>query len=97
MELRTNCKNCGASLHYDETDYGKKVRCQYCRQEYHIDTLGRIEEYKVKLEFMEHIIDFYINSIEVQPDYIECTTLGGSSYAKVRTGMDINLELTGRL
>lgn len=97
MELRTNCKNCGASLHYDETNYGKKVRCKYCRQEYHIDLLGRIEEYKVKLEFMGHIIDFYINSIEVQPEYIECTSLGDSSYAKVRTGMDINLELTGRL
>lgn len=66
MELRTNCKNCGASLHYDETKYGKKVRCEYCRQEYHIDLLGRVEEYKVKLEVLGEIKEFYIGEIETQ-------------------------------
>lgn len=65
MELRTNCKNCGASLHYDETKYGKKVRCQYCRQEYHIDWLGRVEEYKVKLEVLGEIKEFYIGEMEI--------------------------------
>lgn len=71
MELRTNCKNCGASLHYDETNYGKKVQCKYCRQEYHIDTLGRIEEYKVKLEIMGMIKNFYVSEITIEPEYLD--------------------------
>ena len=67
MELRTNCKNCGAPLHYDKTNYGKTAKCEYCRQEYHIDLLGRIEEYKVKLEFMGSIKEFYIGNFELHP------------------------------
>ena len=69
MELRTNCKNCGAPLTYHKTDYGKTTKCKYCRQEYHIDLLGRVEEYKVKLEFMGEIKDFYIAEWEIQKIY----------------------------
>ena len=98
MELRTNCKNCGASLHYDETNYGKKVKCQYCRQEYHIDTLGRIEEYKVKLEIYGKVIDFYINSIEIKPDFYEVTSLADNDRTFIQSNhSDINIELIGRL
>lgn len=67
MELRTNCKNCGAPLEYDRTKYGKTTKCKYCRTEYHIDLLGRVEEYKVKLEIMGEIREFYIGEIEVCP------------------------------
>lgn len=67
MELRTNCKNCGASLHYDETKYGKKVRCQYCRQEYHVDLLGRVEENIIKIEIMGTIKEYYIGTITIEP------------------------------
>lgn len=67
MELRTNCKNCGAPLEYDRTKYGKTTKCKYCRTEYHIDLLGRVEEYKVKLEIMGEIREFYIGEIEVHP------------------------------
>lgn len=65
MEFRTNCKNCGAALHYDKSDYGKIAKCSYCDTEYHIDLLGRIEEYKVKLEFMGEIKEYYIGDWEI--------------------------------
>jgi len=67
MELRTNCKNCGAPLHYDKTNYGKTAKCKYCDTEYHIDLLGRIEEYKVKLEFMGEVREYYIGQWELNP------------------------------
>lgn len=69
MLLRTNCKNCGAPLHYDETNYGKVAKCEYCRQEYHIDNLGRIEEYKVKLEIMGEVKEFYISDFQIHKLY----------------------------
>lgn len=56
----TNCKNCGAILHFSEKDYGKKAICDYCHTEYHIDLLGRVEEYKVKLDVLGEIREFYI-------------------------------------
>ena len=95
MELRTNCKNCGASLHYDKTNYGKAVQCKYCRQEYHIDQLGRIEEYKVKLEFMGKVIDFYIQSFEITPDIEEVSYLGGDYKRYVKKQNTIELNLIG--
>ena len=64
MELRTNCKNCGAPLHYDKTNYGKTAKCEFCRQEYHIDLLGRLEEYKIKLEIMGQIREYYIGEMK---------------------------------
>ena len=97
MELRTNCKNCGASLHYDVTNYGKKVQCKYCRQEYHIDLLGRIEEYKVKLEFMGRVIDFYIRSFTVEPDTMEYSYIDDFRSTTRVLGTDITLELVGRI
>ena len=63
--MRTTCKNCGASLIYNETQYGKKAKCQYCRTEYNIDLLGRVEEYKVKLEIMGAVREFYISDLTV--------------------------------
>lgn len=66
MEYRTNCKNCGAPLHYDKTNYGKVSECRYCGTEYHIDLLGRIEEYKIKIEFMGEVRDYYIGSWSVE-------------------------------
>ena len=67
--MQTNCKNCGAPLHYNETNYGKTSKCEYCGTEYHIDKLGRIEEYKIKIEFMGEIKEYYIGHWEIHPIY----------------------------
>ena len=67
MIERVNCLNCGAPLHYDETNYGSTAKCQYCRSEYHIDKLGRVEEFKVKIKMGEKIISFYINTMQYEP------------------------------
>jgi hypothetical protein len=71
MELNTNCKNCGGLLRYDKTNYGKTAKCEYCGTEYHIDLLGRVEEYKIKLEFMGEMKEFYIGKWEMNPIFKE--------------------------
>lgn len=63
----TNCMNCGAPLHYSETSYGRTAKCLYCDTEYHIDELGRVEEYKVKIQIQDKIVHFYIDSVTVEP------------------------------
>ena len=55
--------NCGASLTYDERNYNGEVTCQYCRTKYHLDNLGKIEEYKVKLMFLGKVRNFYISEM----------------------------------
>jgi len=52
METKTNCINCGAPLHYTETDYGRTSRCEHCMTEYHIDELGRVKENLVKIKLL---------------------------------------------
>lgn len=70
MEFRTNCKNCGAALHYNKSNYGKVAKCNYCDTEYHIDLLGRVEEYKIKIEFMGQIREYYIGEWEMKPIFV---------------------------
>lgn len=67
--LLTNCTNCGAPLKFKEKDYGKLAKCSYCDTEYHLDLLGRVEEYKVKLKIMGEVKEFYISEVEVHPLY----------------------------
>lgn len=63
----TNCLNCGAPLEYKETDYGRTSKCRYCDTEYHIDELGRVKEYKVKLKVMGEVVEFYISNMAMHP------------------------------
>lgn len=63
----TNCLNCGAPLHYTETDYGRISKCEHCGTEYHIDELDRVEEYKVKIKIMGEVVDFYIDNMKMYP------------------------------
>lgn len=65
--MLTNCTNCGAPLQFTEKDYGKLAKCSYCDTEYHLDMLGRIEEYKVKLKVMGEVRQFYINEVACEP------------------------------
>ncbi len=69
---KTNCKNCGAPLIYGINNYENIAKCKYCNTEYHIDRLGKIEEYKVKLEILGDIHEFYLSEIEVEPIYGIC-------------------------
>ena len=73
--LLTNCTNCGAPLKFKEEDYGKLAKCSYCDTEYHLDLLGRVEEYKVKLKIMGEVKEFYISEIEREPELIDCNYL----------------------
>lgn len=75
MIENTNCLNCGAPLHYDETNYGSCAKCKYCDTEYHIDKLGRVEEYKVKLKMYNKIISFYLGSMTYEPVMTDITML----------------------
>lgn len=75
MKEHTNCLNCGAPLHYNETNYGSTAKCSYCGTEYHIDKLGRVEEYKVKLKMHNKIISFYLVDMAYEPVILETTYL----------------------
>lgn len=70
MEYRICCKNCGAALHYDKSNYGAVAKCKYCDTEYHIDLLGRVEEYKVKIEILGKVRQYYIGEWELYPLYL---------------------------
>lgn len=94
MENRTNCKNCGAVLHYDIKN--RLAICDYCSTEYHLDNLGRIEEYKVEIEVFGQRRTFYIESITQSYDTCEfdCgfADASGKSFV-VRTGGNLKMEL----
>lgn len=74
MLKQEKCHNCGASLTYDERNYNGEVTCQYCRTKYHLDNLGKIEEYKVKLMIFGVVREFYIESVTFDESgcYCEC-------------------------
>lgn len=63
-----NCKNCGACLTYGTNEYESTAKCEYCGSEYHIDRLGKIEEYKVKMDIMGSVREFYIEEVTVTDD-----------------------------
>ena len=93
---KTNCMNCGATLHYDETNYGSVAKCKYCDTEYHIDKLGRVEEYKVKLKMHNKIISFYIGMVQYEPTVIDTSYItmdGQYSRRIVNSTPNITLEL----
>ena len=90
---RTNCKNCGAPLHYDLEN--RLAKCEYCSSEYHLDNLGIIEEYKVELEIFGQRRTFYINSITQEYDNykFDCGyDFTGKSYI-IHTGGNLTIEL----
>lgn len=60
------CLNCGAGIDYNKVENGV-YRCPYCREYYHIDQYGMIEEYKVKLKYTGKDVYCYLGS--VQCDY----------------------------
>lgn len=70
--IRTNCLNCGAPLHYDETLYGKSCKCEYCKTEYHIDEIGEVEEYSVKIKINNKIHKFYISDLKINHINNDC-------------------------
>lgn len=72
MKEMRNCCNCGAPLKFNENNYESSVKCQYCRTEYHIDRLGKIEEYKVKLMIRGKIHEFYLSEFRVNNIYSDC-------------------------
>lgn len=66
----TNCINCGATLHYSNNDM--ICKCAYCGTEYHIDQLGRVNEYYVELEIMGQKRKFYIGELSFNKLYSSC-------------------------
>lgn len=91
MINQTNCKNCGAILHYDTAN--RIAKCSYCETEYHLDNLGRIEEYKVELEIMGQRRMFYIETITVRPTYYDFGRNLDGTLISVKTGDNIEISL----
>ena len=61
---RTNCANCGAVLEYQEKNYGSVLSCPYCKTEYHIDKLGKFDEYKIEFEYMGRRVRGYVGDVK---------------------------------
>ena len=94
MLKQERCHNCGSTLEFHDDSYCSVVKCPYCRTEYHIDNLGRIEEYKVKLKIQNRIVSFYVGSMEVAPIEIETTRLYDTNRCYIRNSMpEITLTL----
>ena len=90
------CMNCGNSINYNEIENGVYV-CPFCRTKYHIDKLGYIEEYKVKLMFMGHLLECYLNTYTVEQTPM-CATYITDSYERyILQPPTITLEFTGYL
>ena len=92
-KVPTNCCNCGAVMQYSTQHYGGMYKCPYCGTEHHIDLLGRIEEYKVKLMWQGHLIEAWLETIEFEPQYDEYITIDGM-YKRYMAGGSPRLTLT---
>ena len=92
----TNCCNCGAVMEYSKQDYGGMYKCSYCGTEHHIDLLGRIEEYKVKLMWQGHLIEAWLQEIEMQPIYEEFYSLDGHR-TRIMSSPMLTLTLSGQV
>ena len=102
MGTRTNCINCGAPLHYTETDYGRTSRCEHCLTEYHIDELGRVKENLVKIKLLGQVVEFYIQSISVMQEadreyFRDENFMLRPSCVVTNCYKNIKIELEGRL
>lgn len=93
MKEYRNCLNCGSPLQYDETNYGSIAKCKYCNTEYHIDKLGRVEEYKVKLKLQNKIISFYIGEMRYGPIILDRSYLfdGRTHIETTKAVIELNL------
>ncbi|MBQ2870501.1 hypothetical protein IJE86_02240 [bacterium] len=90
-EYRTNCKNCGAPIHYEP--YSGKAICDYCGTEYHVNKQGFITDNIVELELFGQKMKFYINSIEVEHHTCDYTCIDGSYRSCISSPPDVTLEL----
>lgn len=92
----TNCCNCGAVMQYSTQHYGSMYKCPYCGTEHHIDLLGRIEEYKVKLMWQGRLIEAWLESVEMQPMYDSYMTVD-SMITRIKHSPMLTLTLSGRV
>lgn len=90
------CMNCGATIDFSKVTNGT-YDCPFCRNHYHIDKLGYIEEYKVQLMFQGHLIECYLSSYGVESPMIETTRLVDSTCSRISMPPTITLEFTGYL
>lgn len=92
----TNCCNCGAVMQYSTQHYGGMYKCPYCGTEHHIDLLGRIEEYKVKLMWQGRLIEAWLESVEMHPIYDSYRSVDGT-ITRIMHSPILTLTLSGRV
>lgn len=92
----TNCCNCGAVMEYSTQHYGGMYKCPYCGTEHHIDLLGRIEEYKVMLMWQGHLIEAWLESVEMHPIYDSYRSVDGT-ITRIMHSPILTLTLSGRV
>lgn len=86
------CLNCGASIDYSKV-YNGVYKCPFCRENYHIDDYGMVEEYKVKIKWMGKTIYCYLGSTSVEyPIYNDYRSLDGTM-AYIKREPELKFEL----
>lgn len=92
----TNCCNCGAVMEYSKQHYGGMYKCLYCGTEHHVDLLGRIEEYKVRLMWQGHLIEAWLDSVEMHYVYDDWISVDGTRTTIMNTPR-FTLTFSGRV
>ena len=86
------CLNCGASIDYSKV-YNGVYKCPFCRENYHIDDYGMVEEYKVKIKWMGKTIYCYLGSTTFEDVCVDtCRNISGE-LAYIRREPTIKFEL----
>ena len=61
---------CGIRI--SRKNYGSVLSCPYCKTEYHIDKLGKFDEYKIEFEYMGKKVKGYISDVKFKKLWGEC-------------------------
>lgn len=64
MNQRTNCKNCGAVLKYQNLKDNVLI-CEYCRTEYYFDEYGEFKGQYITINRKGELKRFYIAEQEI--------------------------------
>ena len=82
-------------MQYSKQNYGSLYKCEYCGTEHHIDLLGRIEEYKVKLMWQGHLIEAYLNYVQFTPIFETFRSIEDNFCKSVINDNMLELNFTG--
>lgn len=88
---RTNCKNCGAPLHYNKDE--ELLKCDYCGSEY--EFIPTIKDFRQVIKFYigGRVRKFYISEIRCTPITETFRTFVGDTYTTTIQNDEFEINL----